>query len=98
MLDRSPSAGDARARSSRARRKQGVRVYKVQAHERRLVAALRRANPSLPDELSPELIEIETRRHSRRQPCPPPRAPALMGSAATGRGSAAGGAFRPAIR
>jgi hypothetical protein len=60
MLERPPpTPGAARARNSRARRKQGVRTFRVRAHERRLVAALRRANPSLPAELSLELIGSE---------------------------------------
>jgi hypothetical protein len=52
-----PSAGALRARDSRARLKQGVRTFRVRAHERRLAAALRRPQPGLPDELTPEMIE-----------------------------------------
>jgi hypothetical protein len=61
MLDRSAqSAGAARARNSRARRKLGVRIYRLRAHERRLSAALRLADPSLPvGQLSPATIERE---------------------------------------
>jgi hypothetical protein len=47
VLERSRSPGAIRARKSRARRKQGVRTYKLLAHERRLVAAMRRANPGV---------------------------------------------------
>jgi hypothetical protein len=59
VLERPPSPGAIRARESRARLKQGMRTFRVRAHARRLVAAMRKANPILPDELSPETIEIE---------------------------------------
>ena len=59
MLERPPSPGAIRARNSRARRKQGVRTFRVRAHARRLAAAMRRANPSLSkNELSQEMIEV----------------------------------------
>ena len=50
MLQRSPSPDAIRARSSRARLKVGVRTYRVRAHTRRLVAAMRKANPNLGDD------------------------------------------------
>ena len=60
MLDRAPSPDAIRARASRARLKRGVRTFKVRAHARRLVAAMRTANPRLPEsELSPTEIEAE---------------------------------------
>jgi hypothetical protein len=47
MLRRSPlntrSSGAARARASRARRAAGIRVLRIEVHERRLTAALRAA-------------------------------------------------------
>jgi hypothetical protein len=45
MLHRLPSPDALRARKSRARLKAGVRTFRVRAHHRRLVAALRKANP-----------------------------------------------------
>jgi hypothetical protein len=47
------------ARNSRARIKVGVRTYRVRAHARRLVAAMRRANPKLPDDPTQDQIEAE---------------------------------------
>jgi hypothetical protein len=55
-----PTPGAIRARRSRARRKAGVETFRLRAHRRRLVAAMRLANPSLgEDELSREAIERE---------------------------------------
>jgi hypothetical protein len=59
MLDRSPSPDAIRARKSRARLKRGIRTYKVRAHTRRLVAAMRRANPKLADDPTTDQIEAE---------------------------------------
>jgi hypothetical protein len=60
MLQRSPSPDAARARGSRARLKIGIRTYRVRAHARRLVAAMRKANPDLgDDDLDQKAIEAE---------------------------------------
>jgi hypothetical protein len=59
MLDRSTSPAALRARASRARLRSGVRTFKVRAHARRLVAAMRRANPELNDDLEHAAIEAE---------------------------------------
>ena len=60
MLQRSPSPDAARARRSRARLKVGVRTFRVQAHSRRLIAAMRKANPALgDDDLNQQTIEAE---------------------------------------
>jgi hypothetical protein len=56
---RSPSPAALRARRSRARLRDGVRTFKVRAHTRRLVAAMRRANPELGDEFEHAAIEAE---------------------------------------
>jgi hypothetical protein len=59
MLDRPPSLSNAaRARASRARRRDGIRCYRVTANVKRLVAAMRRANPKLPER---ELTDTEIR-------------------------------------
>jgi hypothetical protein len=56
MLDpnrpsRAHTPGALRARASRARLRDGIRTFKVRAHTRRLIFAMRRANPELSDEL-----------------------------------------------
>jgi hypothetical protein len=56
---RSASPDAIRARNSRARLKAGVRTFRVQAHIRRLAAAMRRANPRLGDDLTSDQIETE---------------------------------------
>jgi hypothetical protein len=61
MLERSPSPDAARARSSRARLKVGVRTYRVRAHSRRLVAASaiddqRRGVIDMPSPLQPRRV------------------------------------------
>jgi hypothetical protein len=62
MLDRPsrpPSAAALRARKSRSRLRVGVRTYRVQAHTRRLVAALRKANPRIPEDPTQDQVEAE---------------------------------------
>jgi hypothetical protein len=64
MLDpnrpsRAHTPGALRARASRARLRDGIRTFKVRAHTRRLIFAMRRANPELSDELDHAAIEAE---------------------------------------
>jgi hypothetical protein len=61
MLERplTHSSGAVRARASRARLRDGVRTFRVRAHTRRLIIAMRRANPELSDELEHAAIEAE---------------------------------------
>jgi hypothetical protein len=51
MLARSPSAGAVRASRSRARRRDGLVIMRVEVHRRRLIAAMGRANPARAGEL-----------------------------------------------
>jgi hypothetical protein len=59
MLERATKSGAARARRSRARLKAGIRTFKVQAHVRRLVAAMRLANRGLGGDLDQAAVERE---------------------------------------
>lgn len=61
MLHRPPSPGALRSRERRARQKVGIdRDYKIRTHTRRLITALRLAEPSLPaGELTTAQIEGE---------------------------------------
>jgi hypothetical protein len=61
MLHRPPSSAAARARERRARQRAGItRDLRVRVPTRRLIAAMRAANPRLPEgELSREAIEAE---------------------------------------
>jgi hypothetical protein len=64
MLDpnrpsRAHTPGAVRARASRARLRSGVRTFRVRAHARRLITAMRRANPDLSDELDHAGVEAE---------------------------------------
>jgi hypothetical protein len=61
MLHRPPSPGALRSRERRKRQKAGIdRDYKIRVNTRRLLRALRLAEPSLPGgELTTEQIEIE---------------------------------------
>jgi hypothetical protein len=59
MLDRARSLGATRARASQARLRNGIRTFKVRAHTRRLVAAMRRANPELGAEPEHAAVEAE---------------------------------------
>jgi hypothetical protein len=59
MLERATNPGADRARRSRARLRAGIRTFKVQAHSRRLVAAMRLANSGLGDDLDQAAIERE---------------------------------------
>jgi hypothetical protein len=59
MLDQARSPGALRARASRARLRDGIRTFRVRAHTRRLITAMRRANPDLSDELEHAAIEAE---------------------------------------
>jgi hypothetical protein len=62
VLDRSlsPSGSARRSRERRARRRAGIlRDFKVRVPTKRLIAALRLAEPKLPAELPPEVIERE---------------------------------------
>jgi hypothetical protein len=60
MLQRSTSAAT-RARARRARQRNGVeRILRIEVPTKRLLAAMRAANPQLPEgELSAEAIEAE---------------------------------------